>query len=359
MPALLDAADEERDAPGVPKRAVAEATRSLAALLTAGLPLTRALETTRDVAGGRLGEIFDAVLAEVQRGTSLAGALAAHPETFPPLYVGVIRAGERSGRLASITDRLAGELERQEELRQRVVSAAIYPIALVLMGAASILLLLFFVIPRFATLLVDSGADLPWMTAALVGVSTGLRAYWLSMLLGSVLVLSTLAAWAGSEGGRTAVARLSLDLPVLGPVRRSLLAGRFARLLGVLLEGGAPLVSALNDTAESLADPVAREDVERIRSEVRVGTPLNRSVAQSRVFPPELARLVAVGEEAGRLVDFLGRSADFFERRSVRAVERLVSLLEPAIIVAFGGAVALVALALLQAIYGVNAGSFR
>ena len=350
---------EEADAPSVPKRSVSEATRSLAALLAAGLPLSRALETTRDVAGGRLGEIFDAVLEDVRRGASFAQALAAHPETFPPLYVGVIRAGERSGRLASITDRLAGELERQEELRQRIVSAAVYPLALVILGALSLLVLLFFVVPRFAGLLVDAGADLPWMTAALLAVSQGLRAYWPYVLGGFLLLVGGGATYLASAPGTRVLARVSLELPVLGPVRRGLLAGRFARLLGVLLEGGAPLVSALDDTAASLADPVAEEEVRRIRADVRVGTPLHRTVGESAVFPTELARLVAVGEESGRLADFLGRAADLFERRSVRAVERLVTLLEPAIIVLFGGIVAVVALALLQAVYGVNAGSFR
>lgn len=350
---------DDADAPSVPKRSVAEATRSLAALLAAGLPLTRALETTRDVAGGRLGVVFDEVLAEVRRGASLAQALGTHPEVFPPLYVGVVRAGERSGRLASITDRLAGELERQEELRQRIVSAAIYPLALAGLGAVSLLVLLFFVVPRFAGLLVDAGADLPWMTATLLATSEGLRAHWLYLVLGVVLVVGGAAGYLGSAPGRRALARVTLDVPVLGPVRRGLLAGRFARLLGVLLDGGAPLVAALDDTAASLADPVAEEEVRRIRADVRVGTPLHRTVAESDVFPAELARLVAVGEESGRLAEFLGRAADLFERRSVRAVERLVTLLEPAIIVLFGGIVAVVALALLQAVYGVNAGSFR
>lgn len=350
---------EEAEAPFVPRRAVAEATRSLAALLAAGLPLARALETTRDVAGGRLGEVLDQVLAEVRRGAPLAQALGSHPELFSPLYVGVVRAGERSGRLASITDRLAGELERQEELRQRIVSAAVYPLALVVLGALSLLVLLLFVVPRFAGLLVDAGAELPWMTATLLAASQGLRAHWPYLLVGLLLVVGGVGAYLGSAAGRLTLARASLDLPVLGPVRRGLLAGRFARLLSVLLEGGAPLVTALDDTAASLADPVAEAEVRRIRADVRVGTALHRTVAESAVFPPELARLVAVGEESGRLTDFLGRAADLFERRSVRAVERLVTLMEPAIIVLFGGIVALVALALLQAVYGVNAGTFR
>lgn len=359
MEAVERVREEEVDAPSVSGRAVAEATRSLAALLAAGLPLSRAIETTRDVAGGPLGPILDQVLADVRRGATFADALAAHPDVFPALYVGVVRAGERSGRLSSIVDRLAGELERQEELRQRIVSATLYPLALVALGGVSVVVLLFFVVPRFAELLVDAGADLPWMTAALLAASEALRARWPYVLAASVVTVGAGVGYLGSEAGKRKLASVALDLPVVGPIRRSLLAGRFARLLGVLLEGGAPLVTALDDTAASLADPVAEAEVGRIRSDVRVGTSLHRTVADSPIFPVELARLVAVGEESGRLAEFLGRAADLFERRSVRAVERLVTLLEPATIVLFGGVVAVVALALLQAVYGVNAGSFR
>jgi len=348
--------EPEEEGGSIAPRTVAEATRSLSALLTAGLPLARALETTRDVAGGPLGEVWDEVLREVRRGVSLAEALAGHPRAFTPLYVGVVRAGERSGRLAAVTDRLAGELERQEELRQRLVSASIYPVALATLAVASLLLLLLFVIPRFSLLLSDAGAELPWLTRQLVGASALVRGQGLLLLAGLAAGLLSTLAFVGSGPGQRRIAALALDLPVVGPVRRALLAGRFARLLGVLLEGGAPLVGALDDTAASLSDPAAAREVRRIREEVRSGASLHRSVSQGGVFPPELTRLIAVGEESGRLAQFLDRAADLLERRSVRAVERWVTLLEPTIIVVFGGMVAFVALGLLQAIYGVNVG---
>jgi general secretion pathway protein F len=350
--------EEEVERPNVSKRAVVEATRSLSALLAAGLPLTKALETTRDVVGGELAPVLDGVLEEVRGGASLAQALAAHPHVFAPLYVGVVRAGERSGRLSRMIDRLADEMERQEELRSRIVSASIYPAALVLLGGASVLVLMLLVVPRFGELLLDAGAELPPMTAGLVAVSDVLRAYWLYLLAVIGVSVIGVSAYVSSAEGKGAASRLILGLPIIGRVRRGLLAARFSRLLGVLLEGGAPVVAALTDAAESLADPVAEGEVRRIREEVRAGAALHRSVAAGNVFPSELARLIAVGEESGRLAEFLGRAADLFERRSVRATERAVTLMEPIVIVVFGGLVALVALALLQAIYGVNAGAF-
>ena len=353
--AVRDAEEEVRPAS---KRAVTEATRSLSALLAAGLPLTRALETTRDVGDARLGPTLDQVLVDVRGGASLAKALSAHPRVFSPLYLGVVRAGERGGALSGVMERLAGEMERQEDLRERIVSALVYPALLTAFGFIAVLILLFVVIPRFADMLIGEGVELPAMTAGLLSVATGLKSYWLLLLVSAVATVIAAGAYLGSEEGRRSLARVVLALPLAGPVRRGVLAGRFARLLSVLLEGGAPLVAALDDTAASLSDPYAAEEVSRIRSEVRVGSPLHRAVSNGSLFPVELSRLIAVGEEAGRQVEFLARAADLFESRAARNIERIVTLLEPAIIVAFGGMVALVALALLQAIYGVNAGAF-
>lgn len=348
--------DEPRD--HVSRRALTEATRSLSALLSAGLPLTKALDTTRDITGGRLSSVLAEVLTDVRQGATLARAMSAHGDVFDPLFVGVVRAGERSGRLSQIINRLADELERQDELRSKVVSASIYPIALVVLGGASVLVLLLVVAPRFGDLLIDAGAELPPMTAALLSVSDGLRTYGLYLLVAAATGIGSFAAWVSGDAGRSVFSRLSLDIPLVGGIRRGLLAARFSRLLGVLLEGGAPVVNALADTADSLADPLAADEVRRIQEAVRTGGSLHRSVAEGAVFPPELARLVAVGEESGRLAEFLDRAAEMFERRSVRTMERAVTLLEPAVIVVFGGVVAVVALALLQAIYGVNAGAF-
>jgi type II secretory pathway component PulF len=149
-----------------------------------------------------------------------------------------------------------------------------------------------------------------------------------------------------------------LALPLVSTLRKYALAARFSRLVGVLIGGGAPLLAALDDTVESLTDPVAREAAERIRTRVREGGSLRAAIAESPVFPPLLAQLVGVGEEAGRLREFLLKAADIFEERTERATQRLATLAEPAMIVVFGAVVAFIALSLLQAIYGINAQSF-
>jgi len=174
------------------------------------------------------------------------------------------------------------------------------------------------------------------------------------------LLIAAFAAWvSNSDEGRRVWSKLLLSLPGVSTLRRYALAGRFARLVGVLLGGGAPLLTALDDTIESIGDPMARDDAVRIRTRVREGTSLRNAVSEGTLFPPMLAQLIGVGEDAGQLRVFLMKAADIFEERTERATQRLATLAEPAMIVIFGVIVAFVALSLLQAIYGINANSFR
>lgn len=341
------------------RRAVLEATRAVAALLGAGMPLPRALRVSAHVATPELADALNAIVLAVEHGEGLAKALEAHPHLFRPLYVGMVRAGERSGALADAFARLAVHLEREEELRARLASAMAYPLILGTMGGATVVLLLVLVLPRFVELLEGSGAALPRSTALLLAFSGFIRQAWPLLLALALLLGGGIAAARRSEGGRRALSVLLLRAPGIGALRRQVLAARFARLLSVLLAGGAPLLYALDDTIESLDDPLARETAGRVRSRVREGTPLHAAVAAEPLYPPVLGQLVAVGEESGRLGDFLARAAEMFDTGAERALRRLVTLAEPAMIVVFGGIVAFVALSLLQAIYGLNADALR
>jgi type IV pilus assembly protein PilC len=226
-------------------------------------------------------------------------------------------------------------------------------------GSVAVTVLLFFVLPRFVTLLEGSGAKLPASTAALLAFSAALHRFW-PMLLLIPLFIAAFAAWvANTDEGRRVWSGIMLGIPGVSTLRRYALAGRFARLAGVLLGGGAPLLNALDDTIESIGDPIARDDAVRIRTLVREGSSLRAAVAESKLFPPMLAQLIGVGEDAGQLRVFLSKAADIFEERTERATQRLATFLEPAMIVMFGAIVAFVALSLLQAIYGINANSFK
>jgi len=338
---------------------VLEMTRAMAALLPAGLPLSRSLSAVTNTTTGALATALGAVRSRVDRGDMLASALADHPQFFSPIYVGVIRAGERSGDLPGAFTRLSAQLEREEELRNRLLSAAIYPVLLGVAGGIAITVLLLFVLPRFAELLQGAGAALPRSTALLLGFSTAARQFW-PLFIAIPIVLIGGVTWAlRTPKGSRAFARMMLSTPVVSTFRRHVLASRFARLVGVLLYGGSPLLNALDDAVHSLGDPLAQDEVLRIRARVREGASLNGALAEGDLFPDLLGQLVAVGEEAGKLQEFLDKAAEIFEQSTQRALQRLVAVAEPLMIVFFGGIVGLVALSLLQAIYGINAGSFR
>jgi len=341
------------------RREVLEITRAMAALLPVGMPLAQALNAASGVASGDVRAALQSGRIHVERGDTLSTALAEHPALFSPLYVGLVRAGERSGDIDQAFARLADQLDRDEQLRGKVLSAAIYPMLLATAGSVAVTVLLFFVLPRFVTLLEGSGAALPRSTATLLALSAVLHKFW-PVLLILPFAIAAFAAWVNTtvEGARVWSQAL-LTIPGVSTLRRYALAGRFARLTGVLLGGGAPLLTALDDTIDSIGDPLAHDDAVRIRTRVREGSSLRAAVADSKLFPPMLAQLIGVGEDAGQLRIFLMKAADIFEERTERATQRLATFAEPAMIVIFGVIVAFVALSLLQAIYGINANSFK
>jgi type II secretory pathway component PulF len=336
-----------------------EATRAMAALLRAGVPLARALDIGASIVPPRVARELEQVRARVSSGVPLATALAGHPHSFSPLYCGVVRAGERSGNLGGAFTALAGQLEATQRVRARLLSAAMYPLLLAVAGTATIILLVQFVLPRFADLLLGAHATIPRSTAALLAFSGWFHGAWPILLVAVVSLAVGLVSGGRTERGRRAMATLLVETPLVGRIRRHVLASRFARLLAALLGGGAPLLTALDDTMDSLSDPLARDEVARVRARVREGRSLHGALEEGHLFPPVLARLVAVGDEAGTLRDFLARSAEMSEERVEHALQRLVTFVEPAMIVLFGVVIAFVALSLLQAIYGVDASAFR
>lgn len=336
---------------------VLEFTRAVAALLPAGMPLSRCLAAGTESAPQSLRPALGAVRSRVERGDALADALAGVPGLFSPVYVGVVRAGEKSGGLDGAFERLADHLEREDELRSKLVSMSIYPALLAIVGVAASLLLVLFVLPRFGDLLQSSGSELPPLTAAMMQTVQFASDTWIAILAVPAVAIVALSAARATEGGQLFISEATLRIPMVGGIRREALAGRFSRILGELLAGGAPLLPSLEDVRDSLGDPVVRREIERVRVRVREGGSMRDALSDGGVFPPGLGRMIQLGEESGRLADFTLKAAEMHERRTERSLERLVAFAEPAMILVFGLVVGVVALALLQAIYGVNAGS--
>ena len=333
---------------------LAEFTRALSALLPAGLPLARALSVARDIAPVSLRSALADVQARVERGSMFADALAAHPSAFPASYVGLVRAGERAGSLSDSVSRLADAIESEQQFRSTLVTAAIYPTLLAVVGGAAILVLLMIVLPRFGALFAASGSAIPASTSLVLSISAALQAHAVALGAALIAILALLVWLFTARDAADMRSRLLLSLPLVSGFYREVLAARVSRVIAILLGGGAPFVVALDDAARSIDDPSAQREVVRVRARVREGMSPSAAMAEGTLFPPVLARLVAAGEESSQLESFFAKAADLFEERAKRSAARFVALAEPGLIVVFGIVVGLIALALVQAIYGIN-----
>lgn len=334
-----------------------ELARALAALLRSGMPIVSALNAAHRLLP-EMAETVDAVRTRVTLGGSLASALEQGP-SLSAAHVGLIRAGERSGDLARAFERVAEEMERAEHVRARLTSAAVYPMLLAGLGGLAIVVLLLLVLPRFAALLASSGATLPQSTSIVIAVAEAARSPAGVLGAAAIALLVALATYGRASGARRLVTSTALRVPLLRGLLQDAFAARFARLTGTLMSGSAPLLTTLDVVAESLSDPLARVATARIRARIREGTSLHEAVQECGFFPPLLSQLIAVGDASGKVGEFLIKAAEIFEDRTERTLQRLVALAEPVMIVVFGGIVGFIALALLQAIYSVNASAFQ
>ncbi len=339
------------------RAAVALWTRSTATLLAAGVPLDRAL----GFGGSHLGhEGLETALREVRRavrnGSALAEALGRHRRCFDPLYVATVSAGESTGALDTVFERLADHLEETGELRSQVRSALIYPVLMAGVTILGMAVLLGFVVPRFADIMADVGGKLPLTVRALMGVSAVVTGWWwLGLALGGLGAAVLRRASRQPETLRRWHDR-RLRLPWIGEFERKYLTARFARTLGLLLRSGLPMLQALRIARASAGNLVFQSGVDRAAAAVAEGGHLATSLAGT--LPPLATQMLAVGEESGQLDSLCLRVAEAYDADVRRTLRTMVALVEPAMILVFGTLVGFVALAMLQAIYGINFNTF-
>lgn len=349
-----------RAAPGLGLRRPAEApavARQIAALLEADVPLAQALELAADAATSEVGaSALRRLLARVEDGRSIADALAEPPQLFPPIGLGMIAAGERSGGLAGAFVRLADYLEYRGEQRRRLLAALSYPLFMLVAGIAASALLVAVVLPRFSEMLTAASVELPASTALLLGAGDFAARY--GMFIGLVLVAAAAVArlLVRQERVRLIVHEALLELPLVGRLRRSNAATHSGQALSIQLAEGVTLLAAIESTAAASADLAVRARLRRVGAAVRAGGSLSGAVAEAGVFPPTFVRMVRIGERSGAVASLMHRAAMLEEQELDRWMQRLIRYAEPAMIVGFGGFIGFVALALLQAVYGIHGG---
>ncbi len=337
------------------RRAVAQWTRTLATLIDAGAPLDRALAVAQSQSvHGEVSDGAQSIRRAVQGGASLAEAMRLQPVLFNALHTGVVRSGEASGSLGAALDTLAGYLEEDESLRAQLKSALLYPALMGTVAALGILILLLFVVPRFATLLSDLGGTMPLSTKVLVFVGDVVtRGWWVLAIVSAVGVVVARTVMS-SPAAQLAWHARRLTLPFIGPIERTLATARFTRSLGLMLQGGLPLLPALRLARTGISNMAIAAELDLATKSVVRGNGLASSMLG--ILTPMAVQLLAVGEESGRLDTLALRAAATHDEEVRRRLRTLASLLEPALILLFGGVVGFVALAMLQAIYAVNAG---
>ncbi|HEU5260772.1 MAG TPA: type II secretion system F family protein [Gemmatimonadales bacterium] len=340
------------------RRDLAIVFQSISALASAGVPLERAIAASESLARGALRETLALTRSGLREGHSFSQALARERGVVPGVVLGMIHAGERGSQLAPALQQVATHLEQEAELVARVQQALAYPALLALAGVVSVFVIGTTVVPRFAELLGDFGQELPVATRVLIIGSRVLERSWPALA-----PLAALVAWLGVEGVHRPVTRRWLDetllaLPIVGRVRQALATARVTRALGGMLRAGMPLLPALEAAREAAGDFVVAERLDSARERVAQGAPLAPSLERERALSTSALQLVAVGESSARLGEMALRAGDLAAQEAERGLRTLVTLLEPALIVSFGGLVAFVALALLQAVYSIRPGVF-
>lgn len=335
--------------------AVATAVRTLAALLGGGATIDRALEfAARQTGHPDVSHALDALRRDVQGGSPFAAALTAQTGVFGSLAPAMVRAGEESGSLDTALARLADHLERAYDLRSQLRNALMYPALLAVVAGVGVIVLLTFVVPRFVSMLAETGGQLPLSTRILVGVSHVLTSFWWLWTGVVVVGSSALLTWSRAPANRATWHGARLDWPIVGELERRIWAARFARGLAVLLQSGSRLLPSLRIARAGVENMALGSAIDAAIASVERGEGVARSF--NGVFPPLATQLLAVGEESGTLDVMAARVADTYDGEVQRSLRSLVSLVEPVMIVLFGGLVGFVALAMLQAVYAINAG---
>jgi type II secretory pathway component PulF len=333
--------------------ALALFARTIATLLSAGVTLERALAFAAEQA--RHADVAAAarqVHQGLQGGASLAEALAQHPRVFGSLFVAMVSAGEESGALDESMARLADHLDEGVELRAQIRSSLLYPALMAIVTGVGITVLLLFVVPRFAALFGEEGAALPLSTRLLVGTSEVVAGGWLWLILIGVVLVFGGRSWLARPENRRRWHARRLGWPLIGDLEAKYATARFARALGMLLRGGRPVLPSLRAARAAVSNVALGEGLDRAAEAVSHGKRVH--VALTGTLPALATELIAVGEESGRLDELCLRVADSYDNEVRRALRTFVAVIEPAMILLFGLIVGFVALAMLQAIYGLN-----
>jgi len=337
---------------GVSAKNLAVFTRQFSVMIDAGLPLVQCLDILGSQEEDRnFSAVIVATRSDVEGGSSLADAMRKHPKTFDALFTNMVAAGEAGGILDTILKRLATYIEKAVKLKGQVKSAMIYPVAVIIIAAIGVGVILWKVIPTFASLFAGLGAQLPLPTRIVIALSNGLVRFMPFLLIGIGAVVFGVRAYYGTSAGRTIIDGMMLRMPVLGALLRKIAVARFCRTLSTLLASGVAILEALDITARTSGNAIVEEAVRTTRKSIERGETIAQPLKGTGVFPPMVVQMIGVGEATGALDTMLGKIADFYEEEVDVAVAGLLTLLEPIMIAFLGGVVGGIVIAMYMPIF--------
>lgn len=328
-------------------------TRQFATMIDAGLPLVQALEILeKQTENKKLASVIGDVKADVEGGSTYADALKKHPRVFSDLYANMVAAGESGGILDTILNRLAGYIEKTMKLKRQVKGAMIYPSAIVIVAIIVIWIILAKVIPTFAKMFSTLGGVLPMPTRIVMGASNFLTGIGglivIACIIGSIIGIIMAKR---TYKGRKIIDTILLRLPILGMLLRKVAVSKFTRTLGTLIGSGVPILEGLDITAKTAGNVVVQEEVLKVRKDVAEGKTIAEPLSKSKVFPPMVTQMIAVGESTGAIDTMLSKIADFYDDEVDAAVTNLTAMLEPVIIVFLGGVIGFIVIAMYMPIF--------
>ena len=325
-------------AQSIKPKEVATFTRQLATMMKAGVPLLQSFDIVgQGNANASLSKLINDLRIDIETGSSMSSAFRKYPNQFSALYCNLIAAGEAAGILDSLLDRLATYMEKMESVKSKIKSALMYPVGVLIVAFVVITVIMIWVIPAFKQIFASFGGELPWLTLRLIEISEIFTQYWYLLFggLGGGLFFF-FRAWKTSAHLQSVMDRLLLKLPVFGVLVRKSCIARWTRTLATMFAAGVPLVEALESVGGSAGNAVYAEATVGIRQQVAIGASLSSAMAQSRLFPPMVLQMCAIGEESGSIDYMLGKAADFYESEVDDMVAGISSLMEPMIIVILG-----------------------
>jgi len=336
----------------VDPKGLAVFVRQFSVMIDAGLPLVSCLEILGSQEEDKnFAAVILATRSEVENGSSLADAMSRHPKVFDPLFTNMIAAGEAGGILDTILKRLATYIEKAVKLKGQVKAAMIYPIAVISIATLVVGVILWKVIPTFASLFAGLGADLPLPTRVVITLSNNLVRFGPFLIAGAVAAGYGFRSYYATPKGRMAVDTFTLKMPILGDLMRKIAVARFCRTLSTLLASGVSILEALDITAKTAGNAVVERAIQTTRASIERGETIAQPLKDTAVFPPMVVQMIGVGEATGALDTMLGKIADFYEEEVDTAVAGLLTLMEPLMISLLGGIVGGIVIAMYMPIF--------